>query len=225
MGTTINVRREVRARRVHYLIGIVTAWWVGGLLLAFFERALWDRLWVFTVGLRIGYALLGAAIWLAILWSLRQAPRPRSAVTLAVGMPLAVLALWLAEPYLSRAGDEFLFSRRFAMLRSEYDVVVAKIRESDAAPIAAHTWITERGIRFQIDSGPPVRVAFLQPGGILDNWEGVIYDPTARVATATGWRDNVAGNYTAAADVVGVFGGALLACEPLEGAYYRCWFT
>ena len=60
-------------------------------------------------------------------------------------------------------------------------------------------WQTDStsGVQFQVDAGPPRRVAFLQPGSILDNWEGVVYDPSGRVATATGWRKGIAGNHSA----------------------------
>ena len=59
----------------------------------------------------------------------------------------------------------------------------------------------------------------------IDNWEGIIYDPTGAVASATGWRGGVAGQYTAPPDIRVLFGGDLVACEPIEAAFYRCWFT
>jgi len=42
------------------------------------------------------------------------------------------------------------------------------------------------GIDFRVDARPPVQVAFLQPGGIIDNWEGVVWDQgrAARLVTS-----------------------------------------
>ena len=213
----------MRPLAFRYLAVIAGAWLVGGFLLAFFDRALWDRLWVLTFGIWALYVVLGAGIWLAVLWRTRRASRRSSEVGLALAMPLGALVLWLALPHITRAGDQFLFTQRFATLHARYEALVAEVRRTGAP--SPQTWTTRGGIQFQVDSGPPVRVAFLQPGGILDNWEGVVYDPTGRVTTATGWRAGVPGNYSAAPDVVGLFGGALVRCEPIEGAYYRCWFT
>ena len=205
-----------------WLLALAAAWLLGGFLLAFFDRALWDRLWVFALGVWALYAAVGIGLWLIALWRARTPPRPAAAIGLGLTLPLGALILWLLLPQLTRAGDAFLFTRRFTSLRTQYATLVAEVQSGATSPL---TWGEENGIRFQVDSGPPIRVAFLQPGGILDNWEGVVYDPTGRVATATGWRAGVAGNYTAAPDVLNVFGGALVACEPIEGAYYRCWFT
>ena len=78
------------------------------------------------------------------------------------------------------------------------------------------------GVQFEVDAGPPLRVAFPQPGGIIDNWEGVVWDPTDVVRSATGWRD---GTYTASPVAKALFGGDLVACRHVIDHFYRCWFT
>ena len=201
---------------------IAGAWLLSGVALGFFDRALWDHLWMAALSVWVLYTVVGASLWLLILWHIRKTPRSSSGVNLALALPLGAIVLWLVLPQLARAGDQFLFTRRFASLRAQYATLVAEVQRGAPSP---RTWAEQEGIRFQVDPGPPVRVAFLQPGGILDNWEGVIYDPTGRVRRATGWRNGIPGNYTASPDLVNLFGGALLACVPIEDAYYRCWFT
>jgi hypothetical protein len=173
-----------------WLLAIAVVWLLGGFLLGLFDRALWDRLWVFVFGVWALYAAVGIGLWVFALWHARKPPRPAAAVGLGLILPLGALILWLLLPQLTRAGDAFLFTRRFTSLRAQYATLVAEVQSGATLPT---TWGEQNGIRFQVDSGPPMRVAFLQPGGILDNWEGVVYDPTGRVATATGWRAGVAG--------------------------------
>ena len=71
---------------------------------------------------------------------------------------------------------------------------------------------------YEVDPGPPIRIAFPQPGGILDNWEAVIYDPTGKVLQAQGLE-------ATPPEISALFGGTLVQCEPIQESYYRCWFT
>jgi hypothetical protein len=76
-----------------------------------------------------------------------------------------------------------------------------------------------------VDTGPPVRLAFPQPGGFLERWEGIVFDPTGEVMAARGW--SYAGgieDFTAPPRIKRLFGGLLLKCEHLEGKWYLCAF-
>ncbi|MBC8140326.1 MAG: hypothetical protein H7Y38_02665, partial [Armatimonadetes bacterium] len=62
------------------------------------------------------------------------------------------------------------------------------------------------------------------PGGILDNYTAIIYDPTGAVMQAnrynySNWDD------PAFAKVKRMFGGDLVWAEPFGGGWYRCGFT
>jgi hypothetical protein len=61
----------------------------------------------------------------------------------------------------------------------------------------------------EVDQGPPVRVAFVW-GGILDNWQGIVYDPTGVVLTEKGHL---------------LFGGDLIHARHLWKDWYYCAFT
>jgi hypothetical protein len=95
--------------------------------------------------------------------------------------------------------------------------------------LAAARQVPERGssggVDFVVDAGPPRRVAFPQPGGIIDNWEGVIHDPSRGLDGAVPPAGGVRGGFSPPPELVRVFGGSLLACRPVRDHFYRCWFT
>lgn len=74
-----------------------------------------------------------------------------------------------------------------------------------------------------VDKGPPVRVAFSQ-GGFLDNWSGIVYDPSGEVMQADGF-DPETGKFAAPDRITKLFYGDLLSCRHLWGNYYKCYFT
>ena len=60
-----------------------------------------------------------------------------------------------------------------------------------------------------IDKGPPIRIGFVWDG-ILDNWHGIVYEPTGIVLTKRGER---------------LFGGDLIYAKRLYEDWYYCAFT
>lgn len=207
-------------RRAPLLVGL---WTIVGLALAFLDRPLTDALWLTVLALWGAYAVLGLALLVALFHAASRTHWHPTLVGSAVTLLTLALLMVLAVPRLAGAGDEFFFARRFRRLRPQYE----RILKTLAAVGAVQTDSVRRAgeIDFYVDSGPPLRAAFLQPGGILDNWEGVVYDPTNAVATATGWRDRRPGEFTAAPNVLKLFGGDLVRCVHVDGPFYRCWFT
>lgn len=67
-----------------------------------------------------------------------------------------------------------------------------------------------------------MRVAFMTMPGFIDNWTGVVHDPTHRVALARGFSET---GFSAPRDVQELFGGDIVSCSRLIGAYYECSFT
>lgn len=80
------------------------------------------------------------------------------------------------------------------------------------------------GTEFMLDAGPPIRVAFPMPGGFLDNWSGVIYDPTGEVMLADGF-DARTGEFVAPEHITKLFYGDIVSCRHMLGDFYRCSFT
>ncbi|HEY2377944.1 MAG TPA: hypothetical protein VGH98_18365 [Gemmatimonadaceae bacterium] len=203
------------------LLTIVAAWILLGILIAFFQRPIWDAIWVLALGVWPLYALAGVALLVVAALRARAGARDaRAAIALIL---LAGIGLWFGEARIAWIGDEWVFKLHFARMRAEYERIVAEVQRQPAGDTTSEGAL--HGVRYQIDRGPPMRVAFLQPGGMLDNWEGVVYDPTGAVASATGWQQGVAGRFSAPPNVRVLFGGDLVGCERIENAFYRCWFT
>ena len=106
-----------------------------------------------------------------------------------------------------------------AINHHRYETIIAKAR---ANPVD-RSYESANGITYSVDVGPPVRVAF-NPEGFLDNWSGVIYDPTGEVMQADGW-DPASRKFRAPDRITKIFGGDLVACRHLWGDYYDCSFT
>lgn len=108
---------------------------------------------------------------------------------------------------------------RLVVNQGHYEAIIAKVaRERKAA------WFEEDdGVIYSTDLGPPVRVAF-NPAGILDNWSGIIYDPTGDVMKAKGF-DPKTSKFYAPERITKLFGGDLVDCRHLWGDYYQCSFT
>ncbi len=90
-----------------------------------------------------------------------------------------------------------------------------------APPGAGVRWSRGRWI----DAGPPVRVALIW-AGFLDNWVGIIYDPTGEVLKSNDLkRDYSNWNDPKLAPVKELFGGDMQSAEHLWGDWYFCGFT
>jgi len=72
------------------------------------------------------------------------------------------------------------------------------------------------------DTGPPKVHAFYWQRGVVDNWSGVIYDPSGTIAqinAARGWDEIHAHALSR------LFGGTYYRCQDVGGGWYICWFT
>ena len=78
----------------------------------------------------------------------------------------------------------------------------------------------------QIDPGPPVRIAFYWQRGVIDNWVGLVYDPTGKVIKANKFKSDWSNWGDASlAEVKGLFGGDLRRAKRMSKNWYLCWFT
>lgn len=151
---------------------------------------------------------VGLALCLAMMWR-RQWLK---AATLVAGFALILLAP------LPAIGSSLWFSVSFEMNRAAYEEVVQR---AHALPQSGALG----DVRYQIERGPPTRIAFPQPVGIAHNWGAVIHDPSDAVLTARGWGAEGAGDFTVRADLQRLWGGDLLFCARIIGHWHRCWFT
>ena len=182
------------------------------LILAYFAFYYDDLLSIFTP--LLGGALLFACIPLAVsaaIVGIKEKTRMLFAVAILV-VSVTIVG-WLTP-----VGKTFGARCKLWREKAYYQSVVAKVVASADDSEFNHPII--------VDSGPPLRVAFSW-GGILDNWRGVVHDPTGEVMKANildtkTWSNRDDPDY---ASVAGFFGGTLIRAQHLEGDWYLCWFT
>lgn len=141
-------------------------------------------------------ALVGALALIGAIVSIARRRDARSVRTaLAVG---ATVAVWLLAPV-----DLVGAHLKLAIEKRQYDAAVAELLAGkEPACVAAKTCRIEAH-----------RAMLAFPwDGIIDNWVGVVYDPKGKVESAT-------------TQLRGVFGGDLVGCRQLRGAYFLCSFT
>jgi hypothetical protein len=197
---------------------MVVVWLVTGLVLALTAELAWEHLWIAAYWPTIAWVIWGIALLGLELLRLRRPQRRRAvAVELAAMVVVAVAFLPTA-----RMGAWLTATIRFRLQRPRYERLIAEL-SSVPSDRREHRW---HGIRYIAEQGPPLRVAFPWPGGILDNWCGVVYDPTKLVLQAnnfTGdwekWRQQVPG------EVIVLFGGDMLHCNEIDPPFYYCCFT
>ena len=196
-------------------------WAIAGVLLAFFQRPVFDALWTIAGLVYVAYAGSGFLL-VTVIGAYSIANRNKIAALVCVGFFAVGAALLYLEPQIGSIGNTAIGSYRFNKNVDEYNKIVAELA---GAPVSEHYGSVD-DIRYVVDGGPPVRVAFPQPGGILDNWEGIVFDPTGEVKKAVGWaRVDGKQAFTAPKSVVSLFGGDIVSCAHIQGSYYRCWFT
>jgi hypothetical protein len=195
---------------VPLVVGLVSAWSAGlGLLL-------------FLLGLPAAAIALGVG---SILWLFRAAnlSLPNGSIlrrmTAIMIVPLLLTAVVLASRPLLDTGRHAGTSLRLMVNQNHFENIIAGIQK-EGTPVDGGE---DGGVTYWTDLGPPVRIAF-NPEGILDNWSGIIFDPTGDVLLAD-WLDPKTGKFVAPDQVTKLFGGDLVSCRHLWGDYYRCSFT
>ncbi|MCP3869059.1 MAG: hypothetical protein GY703_13345 [Gammaproteobacteria bacterium] len=135
----------------------------------------------------------------AVIGTLVQFVRRRD--QLATLCLLGVVIVWLMWVLLPTR--QLGMQTRFWMEKTTYDESVAQLKADKVIDcLVADTC--------KIDPGPPKRLVFSW-GGIIDNWIGVVFDPTDGVAQPDRHK--------------GLFGGDLVSCQRMTENYYICSFT
>lgn len=189
-------------------------WTGGGFAMWYASPWLWDRLWLGSIAVWGAYVLLGAGIVFACLWAGMRRGWTWPRLT-AAGLVLAgALVVGETGPGIGDAMAARDFEYRFLRMKPRYERVVKELAPRRQVPEHG----TSGDVGFVVDAGPPRRIAFPQPGGITDNWEGVVYDPSGALEQAKGGASTPP-------ELARLFGGRLLSCRPIRGHFYRCWFT
>ncbi|MEZ4279860.1 MAG: hypothetical protein R3F21_09645 [Myxococcota bacterium] len=196
----------------------IVAWLGIGTVLALLAQVLFENLWVLAAVPVLVWAVSGLILLVLALWRARQGEQRRRHLLLSIAVALGLLLFLPA----ARVGSWVTATIRFVVQRATYEAIVA--RESSAP--SAEGLHDSGGLRYVMDLGPPLRIAFIWPGGLIDNWCGAVYDPSGVVMRSSDfdgdwatWHDQVP------TSVIELFGGDLVHCEELAAPYYHCCFT
>jgi hypothetical protein len=177
----------------------------------FFQVEIEDRLW-FLAGLW-WLAVYAMGLGILITYAVRSTRgRGRVASALAILFPVAVL-LWTECGGAMKVQD----ARRHWVIQHQYEPMLVEIRAG-----AREQWSQEERRLCHVEG---VRVAFQQPGGLLDNWTAIVYDPTGLVMDINRCKSYDEWRSPKMAHVRGLFGGDLQSAQHLEGFWYLCSFT
>jgi hypothetical protein len=143
----------------------------------------------------------------------------RHKVFALLAVPMCLVTLYFMAGPLLLAGTYVGAASRLAVNQPRYSDIIEKARSEGVRSSYSELY----GITYSVDLGPPVRVAF-NPAGMLNNWSGIIFDPTGGVMHAEGF-DPKTGKFVAPDRITKIFGGDLVKCWPLWSHYYRCSFT
>jgi hypothetical protein len=148
---------------------------------------------------------LGPVVGLAIgMWMKKKEDRPLKTILLDPAILFIVVALPIglfSGSRLISQGDRL----HYRMHRSRYQAIADSVtKTTPRRPTMAGSFV--------VDTGPPVRVAFIRSGWLSD-WEGIIYDPTDSLMA---WQE-----HTAHRDVV-LFNRTVLGCSRRERQWFYC---
>jgi hypothetical protein len=190
-------------------------WILAGIALALTQQIQYEILWLgafvpLGIWVLLGIVLLGAFVWRATLPATRAIALKNVCVIIIVGILFFPLA---------KIGNSLTERIRFSWYRASYDHIVSHIDEWPLTDEAHH----EADVDFILDPGPPRRIAFIWPGGIIDNWCGIIFDPTSNVLNINKlvlWSYEWRTSY-----LTKLFDGDMTSCRTVAIPYYMCCFT
>ncbi len=115
---------------------------------------------------------------------------------------------------------------RFHRLKPAYSEIVEKINSGEMTEKGTHL-----GISYKSETDPVFRASFSW-AGMIDNWYGIIYDPSGKIMRVNepDPRFQSQDPSTAKVDeelrkIRMIFGGVLYKAEKLSNHWYLCWFT
>ena len=168
----------------------------------------------------IGNAVVGASqLWHALGGRTGQAARLSATVAVSVAVLGSIIVVIPALRLGTWLGDETLL----IAYHSHYRAIISAVQRSTPDQPVNGTWHHDGAVTYVVDAGEPRRVAF-EPAGMLDNWSGIVWDPSHEVMKANGF-DPRTGRFRALERVTKLFGGDLVGCRRLGGDWFECTFT
>jgi hypothetical protein len=210
---------------IHLLtrLAVVLAFVVGLTVLGCWWPILGLFLFLFgVVALPVTFLLLGLRGGVRLAKAAAGGAVGRRIATMLISPTLTVAALASTLPAVWTGiflGNETLL---IAYLQ-RYRGIIEKVQREPYPTADSGAWQQYRGTTYVADYATPRRVAF-EPSEFLDNWSGIVWDPTHEVMKADGF-DTKTGRFHAPERITKLFGGDLVACRRLGGDWFDCSFT
>jgi hypothetical protein len=191
---------------------ILAAIWIPLTFIRFlFYHTINDELWVGSL-LLDGFLLILA---LVIVVTGLIAARHRTGRLRCLAIVLVVAGL-AALMWTTPTGKVAATYFRLWQNESTYQEIVNQLTDDPAAEVAART---------EVDPGPPLRIAFSW-GGIIDNWHGIVHDPSGEVLKARQFKSDWSNwDDPELRPIKYLFGGDMRSARHLWGHWYYCTFT
>ena len=150
--------------------------------------------------------------------AIRKKRHPRS------GILLAALIVSGSVSYGTDILKDLGLQLRFYRFQKEYSEIVAELQSGSIAQTGEHL-----GIAYRSENEPDFRVAFSW-AGIIDNWYGVIYDPSGKIMRCNESEPSLlpvqgSSDEKELHQIRMIFGGMLYKAEHLGDHWYLGWFT
>lgn len=190
-------------------------WIITGIALALTLQFQYETLWILASLPIVSWSLIGIALLVTCVW---RATRPEHRGT-ALKNICAIIVMGVMITPLAKIGHSLTEYIRFSWYRTSYDRIVSHIDQQPLTDGLDH----DEDIDFILDPGPPRRVAFIWPGGLMDNWCGIVFDPTNDVLKINQqglWSDEWRASY-----ITKLFGGDMTSCRTISTPYYMCCFS
>jgi hypothetical protein len=196
-------------------------WLFFGILLYVFWVDIEGGIFIFIMGVEYlfwGLSLMILILTVAEIWRQTKIQRfPRNGVAVIV----FVIVIGLILYYL---GPQYGFLARFYLFKPGYEETAKRLSQNYPSDYP-DTWYYDDLSFAIVDKGPPIRVAIPLPGGLLDNFQAIVYDPSGEVGQLRQFKlnphwDDPEFNY-----LRNLFGGEMFYCAPIEKHWFYCWFT
>ena len=187
------------------------------LLRSVFHHDLIINLWIFIWAVDALILSLAAISIFQLIIAIRKKRHPRS------GILLAALIVCGSVSYGTDILKDLGLQLRFYRFQQAYSEIVAELQSGSIAQTGEHL-----GIAYKSENEPDFRVAFSW-SGIIDNWYGVIYDPSGKIMRCNKSDPPFSGQNPSADEelekISMIFGGVIYKAEHLGGNWYLGWFT
>jgi hypothetical protein len=142
---------------------------------------------------------------------------PKNSVT-------AITVIMICGMSLLYLGPHYGFLVRFYLFKPHYEEIARRLSQNYPIDQTDTFYYDEKSFSI-VDKGPPIRVAIELPGGLLDNFQAVVYDPSGIVGQLQRFNLDTHWDDPQLNDLKKLFGGEMFYCEPIEGSWFYCWFT